>query len=80
MLDALQVESCAGVGDAKIHGRSPTREFNLGVRGMAMLHDIAQCFLDDAKHAKRHVRRDLRGNVAVNKLDLQIVLLRHFAA
>ncbi len=77
-LRRLEVESCAGVGNAKIYSILMARHLDLGFPGSAVFYNILQSLLDDPEKAQRHIFRDLCPNVTMNKLDSQVLLLGNF--
>jgi hypothetical protein len=55
------------------------RQLNLGLRGSAVLHNVAQGLLYDPEEAQSDVLWRLCRNVLMGKLDLQVVLPREFS-
>jgi hypothetical protein len=54
-------------------------QLNLGFRGSAVLHNVAQGLLYDPEETKSNVIWRLRRNVLMDKLDLQVVLPGEFS-
>ena len=74
------VETNTRVRDAKIDAIAMTGQFHCGLRASTVFHDVAQGLLRDAKQTERHILGNLTGNVAMDELDLQVVLRTEFAA
>lgn len=76
----IWVEASPRVGDPQVDRRRASDEFNPGVSCAAVLHHVRESFLRDPIEAEGDIFRNWSLNIAVGKLEPDIVLKGELSA
>ena len=76
----LGIKPCAGVGNNKVDPSIKNGQVYLRFQRIRMFHNVPQGLLENSKEADSNIFRNLMGDVAVKKGNLQFALVGEFSA